>query len=163
MTQEEYFSQRLEAQISWYDRAAKKNKKAFQIFKVGEIVVASVTPFLIAHSNVDGGPLHVIAAVMSILIAVLAAFLGAFKLQEKWMQFHSVSEQLKHEKYMFLTNSGVYERNSSFPGFVKRIEIILIRENDDWMKLVSAQDSKVEEIVSVEDLGKSEDNTPLED
>ncbi|MES2556644.1 MAG: DUF4231 domain-containing protein [Bacteroidota bacterium] len=163
MTQEEYFNQRIEEQIAWYDRAAKRNKRAFQILKAGEIVVASVTPFLIAHSDVDGGPLHVIAAIMSILIAVLAAMLGAFKLQEKWMQFHSVSEQLKHEKYMFLTNSGVYERNSSFPAFVKRIEIILIRENDDWMKLVSAQDSKIDEAVSASKSEKSEDNPPSED
>lgn len=145
MTQEEYFSQRLEEQIAWYDKAGKKNKTLFQLFKVGEIVVASVTPFLIAHSDVDGGPLHVIAATMSITIAILAAMLGAFKFQEKWIQFRSVSEQLKHEKFMYLTQSGVYEKRSSFPAFVKRIEIILIRENDDWMKLVSSQDAKPED------------------
>ncbi len=163
MTQEEYFTNRLEEQIAWYDNAARKNKRAFQVFKVGEIIVAAVTPFLIAHSNVDGGPLHVIAAVMSILIAVLAAFLGAFKLQEKWLQFRSVSEQLKHEKFMFLTSSGVYERNSSFHSFVKRVELILIRENDDWMKLVSAQDSKSEEVIPDETRGNREDEMPLGD
>lgn len=156
MTQEEYFDQRLEAQIAWYDNAAKRNKKAFQILKISEIVVASTTPFLIAHSDVDGGPLHVIAALMSILIAVLAAMLGAFKLQEKWIQFHTVSEQLKHEKYMFLARAGVYEKNVSFPAFVKRIEVILIRENLDWMKLVSAQVNQEED--DQEEKGKKKAN-----
>jgi hypothetical protein len=145
MTQEEYFNQRLEAQIAWYENAARKNKKYFQVLKIGEIVVASTTPFLIAHSNVDGGILHVTAAVMSILIAVLAAMIGAFKLQEKWIQFHTVCEQLKHEKYMYLAHAGVYEKNASFPSFVKRVEVILIRENLDWMKLVSAQVNQDEE------------------
>ena len=118
MTPEEYVNERIETQIEWHHRKAMLNKKWFMYFKAIEIVLASAVPFVIATSDTEGGEIRVVAASMSILVAILAGLLIAFKFQEKWIQFKSVAEHLRHEKYLYLTQSGVYAKNGTLQNFV---------------------------------------------
>ena len=98
MTSEEYIHERIDIQIEWHHRKAMLNKKWFMFFKAIEIILAAAVPFVIATSDTEGGEIRVVAAVMSIIVAILAGMLVAFKFQEKWIQFKSVAEHLRHEK-----------------------------------------------------------------
>jgi hypothetical protein len=142
MTQQEYLDERLEKQISWYSSKSKLNKQWYQALKTLEIVLAAITPFVVALVSSDTDFLKYVAGSMSIIIAILAGLLTAFKFHEKWIQYRSTSENLKPEKYLFATNSSIYATNSSFNQFVERVEFIISKENSDWTQIVISSEGK---------------------
>ena len=142
MTQEEYLNERLEKQINWYSSKSKLNKQWYQMLKTSEIVLAAITPFIVALVSGDTDFLKYIAGAMSIIIGILAGLLTAFKFHEKWIQYRSTSENLKHEKYLFATSSSIYTTNSSFNVFVERVEFIISKENSDWTQIVISSEGK---------------------
>lgn len=135
MTQEEYLKERLEFQIDWYNKASTFNKKYYQTLKTIEIVFAAITPFVVAFVN-NENYLKIIAGLMSIVIGIIASVLIAFKFQDKWIQYRTTCENLRHEKYLFATKSGIYTDNTNFNVFVERIEFIISKENSDWTQIV---------------------------
>lgn len=136
MTQEEYLKERLENQINWYNDNSTFNKKCYQALKTIEIVLAAITPFVVAFVNNETNSLKIIAGLMSIVIGIIASILIAFKFQDKWIQYRTTCENLRHEKYLFATNSGIYSDNTNFNVFVERIEFIISKENSDWTQIV---------------------------
>ena len=142
MTQDEYLEKRLDDQIDWYSKKSKRNKQCYQVLKTAEIVLAAITPFVVALVSSDTDFLKYVAGSMSIIIAILAGLLTAFKFHEKWIQYRSTSENLKHEKYLFATSSSIYATNSSFNQFVERVEFIISKENSDWTQIVVSSEGK---------------------
>lgn len=143
MEAEKYINDRLNDQINWYSAKSRLNKKYYYLFKTIEIVFAAVVPFLIASS--DGLPLlKFFAGVLSIVIAILSGILIAFKFQEKWIQYRTTSESLKHEKYLYETGSGIYAKDSNFSTFVERVEFIISKENSDWTQIIVSREVKPE-------------------
>jgi hypothetical protein len=52
-----------------------------------------------------------------------------------WVSYRQVCEKLKHEKFLYETQSGKYNDNATkFNFFVENIESILISEHSDWSK-----------------------------
>lgn len=141
MTEEEYLKKRLDDQINWYSKKSKQNKQCYQWLKSAEIVFAAITPFIVALVNSDTTCLKYIAGGMSITIAILAGFLTAFKFHEKWIQYRSTCEKLKHEKILFLTNTGIYAENN-YNLLVERVEFIISKENSDWTQIVVSSEGK---------------------
>ncbi len=142
MTPEEYFKDRLDDQINWYSNESKRNKLCYQVLKTAEIIFAAITPFIVALVNSDTTCLKYIAGGMSIIIAILAGLLTAFKFHEKWIQYRSTCEKLKHEKILYITNSGIYTSNRSFQLLVERVEFIISKENSDWTQITVSSEEK---------------------
>jgi hypothetical protein len=142
MNQEEYINDRLEDQIKWYNANSKLNKNYYQTFKIIEIVLAAILPFLIALSE-NNYSIKIISGIMSILVGIIASVLIAFKFHEKWIQYRTTCENLRHEKYLFATKSSIYSSNDNFKVFVERVEFIISKENSDWTQLVISTESKV--------------------
>jgi hypothetical protein len=136
MTKEEYLTERLEKQINWYNDNSTFNKKFYQLLKTLEIILAAITPFVVAFVDNDTNCLKIIAGLMSIVIGIVASILIAFKFQEKWIQYRTTCENLRHEKYLFITKSGIYTDNTNFNVFVERVEFIISKENSDWTQIV---------------------------
>jgi hypothetical protein len=136
MTQEEYLTERLENQINWYNENSIFNKKCYQTLKTIEIILAAITPFVVAFVNNETNSLKIVAGLMSIVIGIIASFLIAFKFQDKWIQYRTTCENLRHEKYLYTTNSGIYTNNTNFNVFVERIEFLISKENSDWTQIV---------------------------
>ena len=79
---------------------------------------------------------------MGVLIAVAVALSALFKYQENWIQYRVTSEQLKQEKFLFLTGSGPYgDSTKAFNTLVQRIEEIVSKEAGTWVE-VNQQISK---------------------
>jgi hypothetical protein len=142
MAPEEYLNERLEKQINWYSSKSKLNKQWYQALKTSEIVLAAITPFIVALVSGDTNFLKYVAGAMSIIIGILAGLLTAFKFHEKWIQYRSTCENLNHEKYLFETNSSIYTTNSSFNLFVERVEFIISKENSDWTQIIVSSEVK---------------------
>ena len=134
----EYLKERLEDQINWYDKKSTKCQKYYKWHKVIEITAAALIPILAAQSS----SFKAVAIIISILgsaIVVIEGLVNLGKYHENWIEYRSVSETLKQEKYMYLTQSGVYKtsKEDAFELLVERIESVISKENVNWANLHS--------------------------
>lgn len=97
-----------------------------------EILFAVAIPFLISHITGDSGLLKLIAGAMGVVVALVAGLVTLYRFQENWIEYQTTAETLKHEKYLYLTQSAPYEGNNAFHLLVATIESAISRENTGW-------------------------------
>lgn len=132
MDANQYISERLDDQITWYDRRSQWNQQWFKRLQVTQIIAAASIPFLVSLLPGTDLPSKIILGLLGLIIAGLAAFLGLYQLQENWLRYRTTCESLKHEKYIFLTKTDPYQGSDSFPLLVERVESLISRENTSW-------------------------------
>jgi hypothetical protein len=120
--------QRLEEQIAWYSRGARRNKRHYMRIKVVQIVSAAAIPVLAATDLptwVAGG--------LGALIVVLESVQQLFQFHSNWTHYRSTSEALKHEKYLFLAHAGSYAAAPNPEALLaERIEGRVSQEHATW-------------------------------
>jgi hypothetical protein len=97
--------QRLEDQISWYNRNSIKAQRAFRAFKITEIIAAALIPFV---SGLGGGKTIWIAGGLGVVVTVIEGVINLNQYQQNWITYRSTCEALKHEKYLHLGKAGSY-------------------------------------------------------
>jgi len=123
---------RLEDQISWYDRKATTNQRWFKRLKALTMIAAAFVPVL---SVIDAGKLY--AAGLGILIVLAEGFQQLNQFQANWLAYRSTCEALKHEKFLFLARAGQYaSTDRPMAVLAERIEGLVSQEHSKW---VSAQ------------------------
>lgn len=133
MNQDDYISQRLNPQIDWYSSRSTENQKKFKYLRTIEIVFAAIVPFVagmgdqIPHNNW-------IVGVFGIIVAIAAGLIMLQKHHELWIQYRTTCEQLKHEKYLFLTSCEPYDADDAFKLLVARVEALISKENSMWQQ-----------------------------
>ena len=132
MDEAEYLESRLEEQIGWYDRKSSLNKKAFQRCQLIQLVMASLITLSGAVNSSQFPMVSYVVPSLGAIIAIISGVLGLYKFQENWLEYRTVSESLKHEKYLFLTRSEPYHEPMPFNLFVNRVENIISEENSKW-------------------------------
>jgi len=130
---DEYFEQRLNDQISWYDRKSSENQRWFKRLRFAEILAAAIIPFL---SGFTGKALanQIAIGVLGVVVAVIASLLALLHLQEHWINYRATAEALKTEKFLFLTQTQPYDKEGAFHLLVQRVEALLSKENTEWMQ-----------------------------
>jgi hypothetical protein len=126
----QYLSQRLEEQISWYDRKSLWNQRWFKRLRVAEIVAAALIPFLTAVP--DATTMKYVVGGLGVIITVVAGILALFQFQERWTEYRATSESLKKEQFLFLTKAEPYAGGDAFSVLVQRVETLLSNENINW-------------------------------
>ena len=109
--------ERLEDQISWYDRKSGASQSRYKWLKLLEIAVAASLPVVAAvHSPVwvTGG--------LAALIVVLESVQHLYQFQEHWITYRSTAEALKHEQYLYLAKAGPYTGEDRHHQLAERIE-----------------------------------------
>src|ERR1035441_6188667 len=96
---------RLEEQISWYDRKSQSAQRIFKRIKVVEILSAALIPFLAAVSFPHD---KLVTAGLGVLITILEGLLHLNQYQQLWNTYRSTCEALKHEKYTYIARAGSY-------------------------------------------------------
>ena len=139
MDQATYLDERVQDQIDWYDRKSKINKNWFLTLRVIEIIVALLIPFASNFISDELPPIAHLVSFLGLVVAAIAGLLSLLKFQENWIEYRSTSEALKHEKYLFLTNSGSYQSEDSFNQFVSNIEALISKEHSKWKEVVNSQ------------------------
>ncbi len=121
---------RLNDQITWYDRKSKYNQRAFKILKGWTILAAALVPLLAAFGLRDIR----IAATIAASIAVVEGIQQLNQYQTNWTLFRSTCEALKHEKFIYLSSAGPY-RNTDNPIalLAERSEGLVSQEHAKWM------------------------------
>ncbi|HTS43779.1 MAG TPA: DUF4231 domain-containing protein [Puia sp.] len=139
MTTDEYVKERLDDELNWYSRSSVFNKNFYQSLKTAEIAISVVIPFLTGYLK-ESNSIKYIVGVLGLLVAIIAGTLVLFKFQEKWIEYRTTAESLKHEKYMFLTQSGPYKTDSSLSNLAERVEYLISKENSNWNQLMNKKD-----------------------
>ncbi len=145
MKEDEYLKDRLEDQLIWYDQKSLYNQKCFKGFRLLEIITAALIPFLSGMLDQYPRVAWVIGG-LGVVIAVSAATSTLFKFHENWIEYRMTAEQLRHEKYAFLTDSKPYDNEDKFGLLVERVEALISKENSAWATVIRQQTSGIKSI-----------------
>lgn len=134
MNSDKYLEERLDEQINWYDKKSTSCQKKFKTLRNLEIISSALLTFFagLVTKNVF---FPYLVGILGIIISIIAGILNLNKYQENWIEYRSICESLRHERYMFLTNAGVYNVENPFSILVERVEAIISNENVKWVKL----------------------------
>ena len=132
MSPDEYLQERLDDQINWYDKKSAWNQKCFKQLRAVEILFSVTVPFLISQIGGDSSPLKLIAGVMGILVALIAGLVTLYRFQENWVEYRATAEILKHQKYLYLTQTQPYDNSNAFHLLVETVESVISKENAAW-------------------------------
>jgi hypothetical protein len=125
---------RLESQLSWYDRNSRRAQLLFKWFKAVQIAAAASIPVL----SVTGASTWVIAA-LGALIVVIEGVLQLNQYQSIWITYRSTAESLKHEKYLYLAKAGPYAPARNPHGLLaERVEALVSQEHSRWISVEEA-------------------------
>ncbi|GAB6906454.1 conserved hypothetical protein [Desulfosarcina cetonica] len=131
MERDQYLKERVDDQINWYDLRSKAAQLAFRRLRHAEIVCAALVPFMAGFAG-SYASVAFLVGLLGAVVVVLAAFQSLGQYQENWIDYRSICESLKHEKYLFLTGADPYTAPEAFPLLVQRVENLLSKENRNW-------------------------------
>jgi len=97
-------------------------------------------PFLVSEITNDTNFLKVVVGVIAVCVAVISGLVTLYKFQENWIEYRTVAETLKHEKFLYLTKSAPYDEEDAFHALVERIEGLISRENTTWARVTSEKE-----------------------
>lgn len=144
MTEDEYLKARLDDQINWYDRKSVWNQQWFRRLQVAAIVASATIPFLSGYMTEDTLVIKVAMGGLGLVVAAITAILSLYKFQENWAQYRAICESLRHEKFLYLTQSAQYTGSKRFSLLVQRVESLISRENSDWVRQMTNKTTESE-------------------
>ncbi len=126
-----YLKERYEDEINWYETRSAKNKKFYTFFQWGVIVLSAILPVLVV-SFTQG--LKWVTASIAAILAIGTTGLKTFKFQENWINYRTIAETLKKEKYFYEAELDDYRNSSDKESlFVERVESLISREHSLWI------------------------------
>jgi len=139
MKEEEYLKSRVDDQIKWYSDKASANKQLHHSTK-GAIIIFSAAIPLIAGLDFDITSKNITLGLLGTLIAILSGVSGLLKFQEKWSEYRTTSETLKHEKMLFVTKTGPFDNaEEPFKILVTRVENFISKEHSAWSQYINKE------------------------
>lgn len=119
---------RLEDQIAWYDRKSTSAKRWFTRLKLVELIVAAAVPAIAAAK----GP-PALLTVLGSLVVVLEGSQHLFRYQEHWITYRATCEALRHERFLFIAETGPYAQVRNRRALLaERVEMLVSREQAKW-------------------------------
>jgi len=137
---EEYVVDRLQEQIDWYSKKSTTNKKYNYFLKSSILIISTSIPVISGFITLPEDKVRLILGCLGAIVAILTGLVSLFKFQEKWTNYRTTSETLKHEKFLFLTKTPPYKEEDSFSILVNKVESIISRENTDWNSFINKKD-----------------------
>lgn len=131
-----YRDDRLDDQINWYDNKSAYEKRHHYAIKTLQVLFSSSIPVLTSFV-IDFPWVLRIISILSGFVTVLEGISSIKKYHEKWIQYRTISESLKREKYMFEASAGIYDaaNTDEFKTLVERCETIISSENINWANM----------------------------
>lgn len=125
---------RLEDQLAWYDKKSVWNQKWHKRLRLTQVILASAIP-IVALIKADWSSL--VSALFGASIAVLEAVQHLNQMGTLWIEYRATAERLKHEKYLFLSQSGQYrdlEPGEALRWLAEQVEECVSKEHARWTR-----------------------------
>lgn len=142
ISEEQYIEERLDHQIDWYDDKSLSHQRKYRKIKRAVIILAPLIPVLSIFIKYEEFLFSIIIGVLGSLITILEGLLSLGKYQENYIEYRRICETLKHEKYQYLTRTGVYSEAAPFKLLVERIESIISQENLNWANMQNSSEGE---------------------
>lgn len=137
MQESDYLKQRLEDQLNWLEARGTSNQSTYKRLRLIEITAAALIPFLAGMEGIPHGT--VIVGALGVVVTLCTGMMSLGKYHENWIQYRTTAEQLKQERYFFLTGSGPYADNPNLNLLVERVEALLAKENATWAQVAASK------------------------
>lgn len=135
LTSDNYIEERVNRQIEWYDSKSKEAKKRYKIFTYVILISSAFIP-LLTNLAIEQFGIKLIVSFLGVFTTLSQGIINLNDYNENWIEYRTVCETLKKEKYMFLAKSGVYnDTENPYKYFVERIESIISQENVNWANI----------------------------
>jgi Protein of unknown function (DUF4231) len=120
---------RLEDQIRWYDAKSRQNQRWFKWLKICQIVTAAAIPVAAAAS----APVWLMGGGGAVIV-ILEGLQQLEQYQQNWTTYRSTCERLKHEKFLFLSHTGLYGAAPRPDALLaERVEGLVSQEQASWV------------------------------
>ncbi len=124
---------RLNDQLQWYDQKSGSKQRWYKTIKAVQLVLAASIPIF---SLVGISWARLITAVLGAGVAILEGVQQLGQYHDLWINYRSTAEHLKHEKYLFLAESGPYrnlEVKEALKLLAERVEERVSTEHARWV------------------------------
>ncbi|MGR3914113.1 MAG: DUF4231 domain-containing protein [Gammaproteobacteria bacterium] len=137
MNAKTYLNERLEDQISWYERKSAFNKKCFHTLQILTVIVSACIPVLILFAGQT--LFRIITASCGAIVSIATSVASICKFYENWHEYRKTAESLKHEKYMYMAKQGPYAKGDEYAALVERVEALVSQENTAWHQRLTSK------------------------
>jgi hypothetical protein len=140
---------RLNDQLEWYDHKSAANQKRYKQIQAAQIILATSIPVFSLIDAVSG---RWITAILGASVAILAGFQQLGNYNDLWTSYRATAEQLRHEKFLFLAQSGPYRTlqvEEALRLLAERVEERVSTEHAKWVSERTQQQADKEERRSV--------------
>jgi hypothetical protein len=124
---------RLNDQLGWYDHKSGVNQKRYKQIQAAQIILATSIP---VFSLIDDNRGPWITAILGASVAILAGLQQLGNYNDLWTTYRATAEQLKHEKFLFLAQSGPYrslQEEEALRLLAERVEECVSTEHAKWV------------------------------
>lgn len=144
MNKDDYIKDRLDNQIDWYDKKSVWHQRWFKKLQIFQLVCATLVPVLVNYITNESNWVRLVIAILGALIAIVSGVLSLYRFQENWLEYRTICESLRHEKYLYLTGTDPYNTKNQFQILVYKIETLISKENSNWAQYMKrATHSKI--------------------
>ena len=147
----EYMKNRVDDQLSYFDSNATKNQWRYKQLKRIAIICNILTTMTIALAFTVPEDYKLFMGILALILSTIV--LATYQWEEfenfgaKWEKFRLVAEQLKSEKYTFMTKAGRYSSDDNSKNrreFVDRIEGIIRGTDISYFSLMVEPGRRIE-------------------
>ena len=131
MNAQDYMDERLDDQISWYSKKSAVNKSWHYRLQILQFILGALITLSIAFET-GSGAMRILVPSLGAAVTLVTGLLGVYKFHEKWIEYRTTAETLKHEKYLFLAQAVPYDVEKPLPLLVERVEKLISQENSIW-------------------------------
>ena len=142
MTEEDYISQRLKDQIDWYDNKSSLCQKHHKRLRTIEIICAALIPFMTGYISTIPQLAYIVGA-LGVIIAIAASISSLQKYEERWIEYRTNCETLRHHYILYQTKVAPYSGKNAFNRLVINIESFISQENSNWSSIVTSTEEMV--------------------
>jgi hypothetical protein len=124
---------RLNDQLEWYDHKSAVNQQRYKQIQAAQIILATSIP---VFSLIDAASGRWITAILGASVAILAGFQQLGNYNDLWTTYRATAEHLRHEKFLFLAQSGPYrslEEEEALRLLAERVEERVSTEHAKWV------------------------------
>ncbi len=124
---------RLENQLAWYGDKSVKNHRWSNLLKIIQTALALLIPL----ANLIPVDVKWVTTGAGAMIAFLEAIQQLKQYSTLWVTYRSTAENLKHEKFLFLSAAGPYRGLSEVERLIQlaeRVEERVSTENANWFR-----------------------------
>ena len=119
---------RLQDQITWYSKQARRNRAWYKWLKgttmIAALLVAPVSALAMGRK---------IAAGLGLAIAIAETMQQLNQYHEHWIEYRATAEALKHEKFLYLALAGPYAASEKpLALLAERLESQISQESAKW-------------------------------